>query len=635
VANNAKTFSFELHGVTRDLVDEVSRLVNQLTGNQIGEKQASMVQARMSRRLIELKMSSEQYLDYLRKNQATESKVLISLLTTHHTYFFREFSHFEYLGSRGLAELTAKLRAEGRKTIRVWSAACSFGQEVYTLSMALKYHLKEVAPDFTYEILGTDIDPESVALAQNGVFRWEEVKEIPANYFGDHWVRGTEEIAEFVKAKKSIKDPCRFETANLLKLDQSVNSKFDIIFCRNVLIYFNQDQVQTIIKQLLQRLDPNGLLFLGISESIMGTTLPITYVGPAIYRHKGAEVSSPSIPRPAPGATVARAAAPAPIAKAEAPIRVLCVDDSPVILNLLKKIFQSDPSFEVVGTAKNGIEATERMKAGGVDVMTLDIHMPDQTGVEYLEKSFRPGHVPVVMVTSVSRDDSALGVRCLQLGAVDFVEKPALADFEKRGEELRMKLRCAFRASRSGSNLGLLKLTQSFSKPQVIRNPESKARVVVCNLADRAKLNAFLRLAKMSPTALKDAPPLVILVQGGENVLSGLTTELSGAAGTQVELLGDKLAQGGIYLGEFRMGLTKIKSRGFKRTAVLLIGDITEESGKQLSDWAVGKKEVHLITEDQAGGFSPAHRKLQEKANEAVPVTSFFHSSDFFLAGDT
>src|SRR5690606_29906934 len=103
------------------------------------------------------------------------------------------------------------------------------------------------------------------------------------------------------------------------------------------------------------------------------------------------------------------------------PIKVMCVDDSPVVLKLLKKIISSQHGFEVVATANNGAEAVDMLKKHEVDLMTLDIHMPVMDGVSYLEKNFKHGHPPVVMLSSVTEEGTGPSMRCLELGASDYV----------------------------------------------------------------------------------------------------------------------------------------------------------------------------------------------------------------------
>lgn len=612
------------------LVEEASAHVSKVTGIQLGAKQSAMVQARLSKRMLELRMNTEQYLDYFRKNIDKESPVLISLLTTHHTFFFREFVHFEFLTHTGLKAVTDSIRAQGRKHLKVWSAACSWGHEVYSLSMLLTSHLKEVAPDFTFEILGTDVDSESVAISRNGVYKWDEVKGIPANYLSPHWARGTGEISAFVKAKKSIKDPCKFDVKNLTELQrESGPAKFDIVFCRNVLIYFNQVQIQQIAKELLRRLEPHGFLFLGISESLMGMDLPVSFGGPSIYVHKQAEkaahlkaVPSSGVSKTAPASAPVVTSAPA----AARTIRLLCVDDSPVVLTLLKKIFAAEPGFEIVATAKNGVEAAEMMKKHKFDAMTLDIHMPEQNGLEYLQKNFGPKHPPVIMVTSVSREDNQLGVKCLETGARDFVEKPGLNNLEEKGEELRMKVRCAVQSPVFvGSSI--VEVTKSFARSTEISNPGKKLRSVVCSLSDREKLIQLVRDSK------GNEPATLVLVHGGEAMLDSLISKVSPSGGAKAQVWDGKSAiTSGVYLADFGKMVQEAK-KVFKgrRTSIMLLGDVTQQISGKLTEWVVDSK-AQLILEE--GSFSKTHSDLRSIAADSIPVTGFIYTANVYLSRD-
>jgi chemotaxis protein methyltransferase CheR len=629
------------------LVEEASAHVSKVTGIQLGVKQAAMVQARLSKRMLELRMSTEQYLQYFRQNIDKESPFLISLLTTHHTFFFREFVHFEFLTQSGLKAVTDSIRAQGRKHLRVWSAACSWGHEVYSLSMHLSTHLKEVAPDFTFEILGTDVDSESVAISRNGVYKWDEVKGIPAHYLSTHWARGTGEISAFVKAKKTIKDPCKFDVKNLTELHREANpQKFDIVFCRNVLIYFNQEQIQQIAKELLRRLEPHGFLFLGISESLMGLDLPVNFGGPSIYVHKQAVATVAAQAQANTQANIKTStlkavpslggAQKAPVAAAPAPeltmvaaktIRLLCVDDSPVVLTLLKKIFAAEPGFEVVATAKSGIEAAEMLKKNKVDALTLDIHMPEQNGLEYLQKNYGPKHPPVIMVTSVSREDGQLGVKCLENGARDFVEKPGLNNLEEKGEELRMKVRCAVRAPSSAST-GMAEVAKSFSRSSEILNPGRKLRTLVCGLSDREKMISILKENKGVD------PATLILIHGVETMLDGLVTSIASASGVKPQIWdGKSPITSGVYIADFGKTVQSAKQVfSGRRISIMLLGDVTQQISGKISEWVVDSK-VQLILEESAS-FSKAHSDLRSIASDSIPVTGFLYTANIYLSRD-
>lgn len=627
IPKSNQTDSFE------NVLEELSQLVTHQTGVQLGPKQKPMVKSRLSKRMIDLRISNpDEYLDYFKQNKTQEMTNLISILTTHHTYFFREFSHFEFLQTRGIKELTDQIRAEGRKTLKIWSAACSLGQEVYSLSMHLNHHLKQIAPDFSYHILGTDVDNECIKTAKNGVYKWSELKEAPAYLISNHWIRGTGAISAFIKAKPSIKAQTEFKALNLIKLDaEPVIEKYDIIFCRNVLIYFNQNQIQQVIGEFIKRLNPHGYLILGISESILGYDFPVESLGSSIYSLKSKpKTKSNVIPlHPSSAKTTATTSSPTPYELPKEKIKVLCVDDSPLILTLLKKILTQDAGFEIVATAKNGLEAAEALKKHKIDVITLDIHMPEQTGLEFLQTSYKKGiHPPVVMVTSVSREDSSLGIKCLEAGARDFVEKPELSNLAEKTDELRTKLRCAA-LMRSEETKGMLQLTKSFSKPSVILNQEKKIRVIVASLSDREKAAKLLR--EFKPPQV----PTIVLFQGGENLLTGLIPTLASPTWKEIKVLESgslhHFKPGNLLVGDFHKNWEEVKKfLSGKRSSFMVIGVMVNDVSQKIAGTQINQ----LILEEGASGFSEPQKKLFSKATELLPVTSFAYVSDHFLSID-
>ncbi|MGK5086687.1 CheR family methyltransferase [Bdellovibrionota bacterium FG-2] len=611
------------------LIDAVSTIVTKVAGIQLGPKQAAMVESRMLRRMLQLGIGdAEIYLTHLKNNSTSETQALVSLLTTHHTHFFREFMHFEFLETQALPALIPTLRREGRNTLRVWSAASSRGQEVYSLSMFLHAHLKKMAPDFKYEIMGSDVDGESVSIAKNGVYRYDEIKSIPAIYGADHWIRGSGEIADFVKAKASIRMPCSFETVNLLDFEAPMKGRtFDIILCRNVFIYFNQEQIASISTNLLKHMSPYGYFFIGLSESLTGLRLPVKSLAPSVYQQvqllPKTDALKPSVAPVVAMPTLARTIAPQIL-------RVLCVDDSPTVLTLLKKLLQKEDGFEVVATAKNGLEATQMLKQHTVDVVTLDIHMPEQNGVEYLQKNMNPKHPPVVVVSSVSREDSGLGLKTLELGAVDYVEKPGMADLTERADEIRTKLRCAALSASLQESKGPSEVDQSFSKKFVIKNPEKKLRIIAGGLADRGKIVTLLR--QINSNSEGEKPPVLILVPGSGNAITALVSHLESALGFKPELLEgvpskDQLIPYKVYIADFAKNIEGFRAvLSSRATSIMMFRDISKKAVSRLTNWP----NASFVLED---GPTTVGTYLPGRCSRIIPHTSFVYHSDEFLSG--
>ena len=612
----------------KDLVATVSQIVGKISGNKLGEKQAFMVETRLKKRMLDLKLySPEEYLAYIQKNMEKESGVLVSLLTTHHTFFFREFGHFEYL-QQNLVHLVKTIKDRGENTLKIWSAACSRGQEVYSLSMFLNLYLPKIDPSMKYEILGSDIDPESVKIASNGVYHRNEIKEAPMAFIANHWVRGTGTIADYVKAKDSIKAQCKFEPGNLLKFNPSMaGKKFDVIFCRNVFIYFEKHQIEDISRNLLKHLHPHGLFFTGMSESLSGYDLAINSVSPSVYMHKSSPLlSALEKEKAAPAATSAKASeqtkisTPAPaVQKMPDMLRVLCVDDSASILTILKKTFSKEFGFEVVATAKNGIEAAEMAKKHTFDIMTLDIHMPEMDGVTYLQKHFSKTHPPVVMISSASRDDSSSAMKALQYGASDFVEKPALNNMAERSEEIRAKLKMAYWNSKFGSGQ-ISSVDQEFSKKMEIKDTTNKIRIIFASYSEIPKLTKFF-----GECASKE-PATIIFSEGQDNLLKGFKDNLKTKYSVDIlDTVPAKLDESKIYLSDFGKNFDTV-SKNFANyeVSVIVFGTVSKLVIPKLLSW----KNLHLLAEDTGALDS----ELRELAADVVPFTSFAYMSNVFFA---
>ncbi len=641
--NSARIFQNEA-------IDEIAKIISRITGNQFSEKHNSMIEFRLKKRCVELKIDAiENYYQYFKAHQSTEVNHLISLLTTHHTFFFREFSQFQFLEDRALPEIIPIVRQRSERKIRIWSAACSKGHEVYSLAMFLDQTLKQMAPDITYQILGSDIDTESLAFAYNGVYTRREIKEVPLAYLGNHWARGTGDISDYVKARSTLRENIHWMQLNLLTLPENFTAKFDLIFCRNVFIYFNQAQVKQSSLELLKHLEPHGYYFIGLSESLNGMNLPLVTQGPSIYRPisivdtdksqiRPSYTSSPNPQRietpnltslnsssqPRTQSKPAQVQVPpvvtsVPLTKDT--LRVLCVDDSPSIITLLKKILAKEEGFEVVGTASNGLEATIKLKEVKPDIMTLDIHMPNQTGVEYLQKNYGPGHPPVVMVSSVSREESDLALKALHLGASDYVEKPALSNLREASEEIKRKLRSAYRNQVVYKQKASLQLDDAFKKAAHIKNPQNYLRIILAQLSDKQRIQALVKELG------RGQPPTFILLDGAKDTLQGFADGLNFTNKAMGSWPVQALKVDDIFVADakqFNSFLTpQIREMP---TSFLVMGEVSPSLKPLLEKWS----KVQILLEDlgpKHNGQSP----FKDVKTDIVPVTSFAYMSfEFF-----
>lgn len=505
-AHKLSTISFD------KLVQDVSVKMEKVTGNKFGPKQVPMVQSRLKRRMQQLKLAEPaEYLAYLNEHSVSEIGELTSLLTNHHTFFFREFQHFDWLDAN-LAMLADKARKRGDKIIHIWSAACSRGQEVWSLASFLDVNLKAKYPDVSWRIHGTDIDPQSVAFSQNGVYAWEEVKKIPFQFLTGNFMRGKNEIAAYAKAGNHLRDKCTFGVLNLLEFTERSlpRTEYDVIFCRNVFIYFDHPTIKAITTNFRKFMAPDSILFLGLSESLQGIVDDMKLVGASVYSQRNQKAEWLDRLDQEFNARVNSVGSRAEI------IRVLCVDDSPSILTILKKALTREYGFEVIGTAANGLEAQKLVRELKPDVMTLDIHMPEMDGITYLTKSWNSSHPPVVMVSSASREDYATTSACFRAGASDFVEKPTLANFKECADEIRSKLQAGLKARKGAVDLTSLR---EFSKEFSFKDIQNKELWIFAAPASRERV---LKLVEQLPSPF---PTIHLFLSGERNVVEPLLSQ--------------------------------------------------------------------------------------------------------------
>ena len=595
-------------------IEEIARLAQEATGVQLGARHRHMIVSRLQRRIDELGVQGMGgYLEYLKANFSAEKKVLISVLTTHHTYFFREIAHFEFLRDQGLAEVVQGLRKQGRNTLRLWSAASSRGQEAYSLAMWILPWLEKNAPDIKLKIFGTDIDAESVKIASNGVYSKSELDEVPLTLLGNHWAKGTGDIANFVKAKASLRSCVEFQVESLFELATN-REPFDIIFCRNVFIYFNPEQIKAIGTEMQKRLHPHGFFFVGISETLSGLGLNLDSAAPSTYRLRGSVAAAPK--GAAPAASASAAAPLRVVPKAAEPVRVLCVDDSPTILALMKKILTAEHGFQIVGTALNGKEAEAKVKGGGIDLVTLDIHMPEMTGIEYLQKNFKAGHPPVVMVTSVSRENSDLALKALELGASDYVEKPSLADLAERAEEIRFKLKTAL-----GTKRGDKSFDKQFEKKLEVSNAGACLRVVFCALPD------LKRAAECLKAAGREDPGTLFFLDGAGGLADSLKTKFSDALGRPVSGNLSDLGPGRFVAADGKESWARaLELCRNKSVSILVFGKPSPAMEQKFAQLPAAQ----VLLEDRGPGERPT---LGARAQAwCLPTTSFLYQSQEFFA---
>ncbi|MFQ5532300.1 MAG: CheR family methyltransferase [Candidatus Methylomirabilales bacterium] len=261
-------------------------LVRAEAGIALSEAKRTLVQSRLAKRLRQLGLGSyREYYDYLMERDSTgEERVqFINALTTNLTHFFREGHHFAYLRDVWLPGIQARAAETGQRRIRIWSAGCSTGEEPYSIAITLLEGL-EANDGWDVCILASDIDTEVLARAAEGVYPCDRIdgisEDVLHRYF--HTEKGAE--ADEVRVLSKVRDLIVFRQINLLDEPWPIRTRFDVIFCRNVVIYFDGPTHKRLFHRFGAALHDDGLLILGHSESLLGKEARFRHLGKTIYQ---------------------------------------------------------------------------------------------------------------------------------------------------------------------------------------------------------------------------------------------------------------------------------------------------------------------------------------------------------------
>lgn len=259
----------------------ISALVLQRSGIHLGDAKKDLVYSRLTKRIRVRKLKGfSEYLEFVKSGAGTaEREELISAITTNVTNFNREGHHFEHFSSEvapGLIE-----RARRGEPIRMWSAACSDGREPFTLAMSLLNKMPE-AGNFNIKILATDIDRKSIQIANTGQYTADMVNRLDRATV-DKWF---EKSGDMMQVKQVVRDMVQFNVLNFLD-DWPMKRKFDVIFCRNALIYFKADMQENIFDGFTRFLHDDAYMYIGHSERIVGRAVDkFKSVGPTSFQYK-------------------------------------------------------------------------------------------------------------------------------------------------------------------------------------------------------------------------------------------------------------------------------------------------------------------------------------------------------------
>lgn len=304
---------------------EFQRLIFELSGIALADSKQVMVQGRLAKRLRLLNLNSyADYLNYLTTGSHSDEVVnFINALTTNKTEFFRESHHFDFLMKTVFPGIERKARESGERKLRIWSSASSTGEEPYSIAMCAYEYFG--ASGWDIKILATDIDTSVLEKASSGIYCPETVQSIPANLRAKYIHKVSGGPQSNWQVSENVRSLIHFHRMNLNGDQWAFKGQFDVIFCRNVMIYFNVETQKTLIERFAKYLKGDGYLIIGHSESLFGISDRFKLLGDTIYSFTDKAASNKSSDgsrmRPAPISATSAAASLAATAKQTAPVR--------------------------------------------------------------------------------------------------------------------------------------------------------------------------------------------------------------------------------------------------------------------------------------------------------------------------
>jgi chemotaxis protein methyltransferase CheR len=264
--------------MNKDTFEAFRKLVYDKAGIALGEKKEALVAARLNKRMHLLNIDTfEDYLDMI-KSDTTGNEIvqLLDSISTNVTHFFRENQHFDFITPQ-----IDGWHSQGQRKLRIWSAGCSSGEEPYTIAMTVLEALKGRAADV--KILATDLSTKILSKAMSGVYGTKDVVKIPENYTEKYFHKSAEDNQTIYRIIPQCRSLISFQRLNLMNMPYPMKGPFDLIFCRNVMIYFDNDMRKKLLEQYFKLLKVGGYLLVGHAESLTGMLSGFKSVKPSIY----------------------------------------------------------------------------------------------------------------------------------------------------------------------------------------------------------------------------------------------------------------------------------------------------------------------------------------------------------------
>jgi len=269
--------------ITDSEFKEISEIVYAKYGIHLTEKKRSLVTGRLQQVLKRNDLSSfQEYINYLKNHDESAMSELVNRISTNHTFFFREYAHFDFLMKVAFPEFEEYHKKKGDKNLRFWCAAASSGEEPYTIGMHMMEYFGANYSQWKAGLLATDISEDALRKAMIGKYSLEGVEKIPVQ-LRQKYFNKADDMFEVIPA---LKKEVMYRKFNLMTKSFPFKKNFDLISCRNVMIYFDSITKEELVNKLYDQLRPGGYLFIGHSETLNGLNTPFTYVTSAIYQRK-------------------------------------------------------------------------------------------------------------------------------------------------------------------------------------------------------------------------------------------------------------------------------------------------------------------------------------------------------------
>lgn len=272
--------------MSRETFCRFSEFVTRSLGIKMPATKKTMLQGRLRKRMRKLGIVTfEEYCDYVFSDPGMETELshMIDSVTTNKTDFFREPKHFQYLSEKILPEMILNRQNAGSKPWRFWSAGCATGAEPYSLAMLLSEAV-ETCPEFSFSILATDISRRVLEEAKDGIYKKNMAELIPMAFRKKYLLKSKDPRDETVRIVPRLRSIISFGRLNFISESYSLERPMDVVFCRNVLIYFDRPTQEKVIQRICRHINPGGYLFVGHSETLNGMDVPLAQVNPTIYR---------------------------------------------------------------------------------------------------------------------------------------------------------------------------------------------------------------------------------------------------------------------------------------------------------------------------------------------------------------